>query len=339
MRNDFYETLGLTRGSNPTQEEIKSAYKKLIVQWHPDKNNNSEESLKKTQEINEAYDVLGDPDKRQQYDNEFNAPSFNDIMFPNDDFFNFFGGNFFRQHQVVKNSDKQLKIDVDIHKILNSKEKLHLKYKQKELCPTCLGKGCSKWENCDACNGSGMIQRSYIHNNSTFFERTPCGFCKGKGEKVIEVCGTCSGFGLISKENTIVVDNNITSYLRPIVYQGMGDKDNNLNMPPGNLIVFVNIKVPVGEVEPSTYNVIITHDIDVLNMIAQGEINISFMNKNYSINLEHNKTIYTIKGGGLKIDNNKYSDLILRLNPVIKPIDSELQDQIKQKINKENIII
>ena len=172
MHKDFYETLGLTRASNPTQDDIKSAYKKLIVKWHPDKNNNSEESLKKTQEINEAYDVLGDQNKRQQYDNEFNAPSFHDIMFPNDDFFNFFSGHFARQNTIIKNSDKQLKINVDIHKILNSKEKLHLKYKQKELCPVCFGKGCSKWEHCDACNGSGVMQRSHVHNNSTFFERT-----------------------------------------------------------------------------------------------------------------------------------------------------------------------
>lgn len=218
----YYKSLGINENASDT--EIKKAYRKLSLLYHPDKQaNKSDEERKeaedKFKEINEAYQVLSDPEKRQNYDRfgsadgggfGGNGPFGGGNPF--DDFFNgnpfrdfFGGGNRQPRQEVVNGTDIRMTIPLTIEEVFNGCKK-KLKYTKKVVCKTCHGDGGSGKHMCPHCNGTGMLDETKRTSFGLYRTTRPCHYCDGTGYVVDYKCQTCGGDGFVNKETIIEVD-------------------------------------------------------------------------------------------------------------------------------------
>lgn len=204
-KRDYYEVLGVPR--NASENDIKKAYRKLVIKHHPDKGGDEE----KFKECAEAYDVLSDTEKKQQYDQfGHNGPSMGGGMNMEDIFSKFgdiFGGGFgsqFRQQQKVGRNIR-IKLELSYEDVLNGITK-KIKYKRKVGCSDCSGLGGKEMMACSFCGGKGF----QIHVQQTQFgaiqQQIQCRNCEGHGQLPKTPCNTCNGDGLIDKEETIDVE-------------------------------------------------------------------------------------------------------------------------------------
>jgi len=192
---NFYNILGVEE--NSTQEEIKKAYRKKAVEHHPDKGG-SEEEFKK---ISEAYDMLGDEQKRKQYDNQKNNP-FAGFGGGGNPFEDFFGNQFYRQRKRVV-PDKVIEITVGALESYNANEKT-ITYQRKHPCNTCNGGGGDKIK-CNSCNGVGYSEIKIGTGIFVQIVRQPCGVCKGNGFMYKTRCTTCNGETTVNTMETITI--------------------------------------------------------------------------------------------------------------------------------------
>lgn len=225
--NNYYNILGLNE--NASQDEIKKTYRKLAMEHHPDKGGD-EEKFKK---ISEAYDTLGDENKRQQYDNQRKNPH-GDFSSMFNEFFN--GGGF--TQRKTSSPEKVINIEIGVIDSYNEVEKI-INYNRKIKCEPCNGLGGERMK-CGHCNGNGF---STITMGSGFFKqiiRQPCNVCRGVGEVLKKVCNNCGGPGTLLKNDSvkIKIPHGIDEgqFIR---LQGRGDYHNN---GYGNLIIRVYIQ-------------------------------------------------------------------------------------------------
>jgi molecular chaperone DnaJ len=252
-KRDYYDVLGINK--NATQDEIKKAYRTLAKKYHPDvsKEPNAAEKFK---EVQEAYDVLSDPAKRDNYDRfGHDGPSFSGFegfgssAFGGfEDIFNsFFGGGSSRRraaNEPVRGRDLQTEITITFEEAAFGLKKDIVLNRQEE-CSTCAGTGAhskSDIETCSRCNGSGRI----ITEQSTLFGRiqtqTTCPECYGKGKTIKRKCEKCSGSGKVRKQATITV--NVPAGIddgQTIRLSGQGEAGTN-GGPSGDLYIRVNVQ-------------------------------------------------------------------------------------------------
>ena len=269
MAKNYYEVLGVDKKAS--QDDIKSAYRKLARQYHPDLHPNDEECAKKFKEINEANEVLSDPQKRQQYDYELENPGaanggfggfggfgsgggfsgsstggfgsggFGDIF--GDIFGSFMGGG--RGETEEDKQGEDIKLEVELSFLDAAKGcKKDITYSRKEPCLDCRSTGAkngTQYKTCDKCKGTGTIQ--YVSGNSIFrsVRQGACDACGGKGKIILEKCPTCGGKGYQRKSTTISLtipagaDNG--SYIRK---KGYGEASLR-GGEPGDLIVVFKV--------------------------------------------------------------------------------------------------
>lgn len=203
-KRDYYEVLGVSRSATP--EEIKRAYKKLAMKHHPDKNPGDEESVEKFKECAEAYDVLGNSEKRARYDKYGHAgvtgaggrgapQDVNDIF---DAFSEIFGGFGFgggrgRRSQVARGADVRTSLTIDLREAALGGEK-EVRITRQKNCQRCSGSGAepgSVPETCEYCGGHGQI----VQAQGFFRVQTTCPACRGRGRVVRNKCGECGGTG------------------------------------------------------------------------------------------------------------------------------------------------
>jgi len=199
MQENLYEILGVTE--NASQSEIKNAYRKLAIQHHPDKGGD-EEMFKK---ISGAYEILGDTQKRQQYDNRKNNPyggtPFEDLfsqMFGG----NPFGGNPFGQRRPQAPS-KVIKIKVSPVESYLGVEKT-INYVKEKHCTTCNGSGGDR-QKCGGCGGAGFVIKQFGTGFMIQQVQTACDLCGGKGYSLRTKCNSCGGKGTIGENQEIKV--------------------------------------------------------------------------------------------------------------------------------------
>lgn len=226
-KRDYYEVLGVDKGASDA--DIKKAYKKLAVKYHPDRNPGDKEAEEKFKEAAEAYEVLHDPQKRQQYDQfGFNAPGgfgaggfggagmdINDIFSHFGDIFSDlgmggFGGGFGRgraRKPVYKGRDQRLRVELDLQEIVNGTTK-KFKIKNDVVCDHCHGTGSEdgKTEQCSTCNGSGVVYRSQQSLFGMMQTQSPCPTCQGEGSVIKKKCPHCHGEGIVPGETVIEVN-------------------------------------------------------------------------------------------------------------------------------------
>jgi molecular chaperone DnaJ len=225
-KRDYYEVLGVSR--NASKDEIKDAYRKLAMQYHPDRNKavGAEEKFK---EISEAYAVLSDDEKRQQYDTLGHAgfdqrytaedifrgadfeSIFRDIGFGFGDLFRtFFGGGFggggFRE-RINRGQDLVYDLEITLEEAAKGTEK-EIEIPRTEKCEVCNGSGASPGTSprtCPKCNGAGKVQHMRKSSFAMYVQVTPCSTCRGKGMLIDSPCKNCHGTGLVKKRRKISV--------------------------------------------------------------------------------------------------------------------------------------
>lgn len=222
MKKDYYESLGVSK--NATDAEIKSAFRKLAKQYHPDvnKEKGAEEKFK---ELQEAYAVLSDPEKRRQYDQfghasfqqgqggfggaggfDFNGFDFGDIF--SDLFGSSFGSSFGfdggSSKRPRKGNDSVLEMTLTFEEAVFGAEKT-IKVQTTEKCHDCHGKGGHDETKCDRCHGSGVVNAEQRTILGTYMTRTTCPKCGGSGHSYKKECSTCHGKKTIKKSKEIVV--------------------------------------------------------------------------------------------------------------------------------------
>lgn len=256
-KKDFYEVLGLQKGA--TEDEIKKAFRKLAVKYHPDKNQGDKVSEEKFKEINEAYQVLTDPQKKAQYDQygttdmnggfEGNAGGFdfNNMGGFGDIFDTFFGGGGFsngrRRGGPEKGSDLEASINLTFEEAIFGVEK-EISINRNETCSNCNGSGSKPGtspKTCDKCGGTGQIKVERNTPLGSFVSMNTCDKCGGKGKIISEPCTVCRGNGKQRKQRKIKINIPAgvdTGNVMPL--RGQGENGSN-GGPSGDL--YINIKV------------------------------------------------------------------------------------------------
>ena len=259
-KRDYYEVLGVSKGAS--EDEIKRAYKKLARKYHPDMNPGDKEAEEKFKEVNEANEVLSDPDKKARYDQfgfagvdpnygaggGYGAGGF-DFGDLGDIFGSFFGGGFGGGGQRRRNGPQRgesirMSVSVDFIEAAFGCEK-EVTVERSEQCPTCKGSGCAPGttpEVCPDCHGSGAVTQSQRTPFGVMQTQAVCGKCRGTGKIIHQPCPDCHGSGRARKRKTVKVnipagiDNGQTISLRG---QGHAGKNGG---PNGDLLITVMVK-------------------------------------------------------------------------------------------------
>jgi molecular chaperone DnaJ len=224
-KRDFYEILEVSKSA--TAEEIKKAYRKKALQYHPDKNPGDKQSEEKFKEAAEAYEILSNPEKRQRYD-QFGhsgvsgSGGFSGGNMSMDDIFSMFGdvfgdafggfGGFGGSHgrnsqRVNRGSDLRVKVSLTLKEIATGVEK-KIKVKKYVPCTRCKGTGAqdgSSFSTCSTCHGSGHVTRITNTLLGRMQTTTTCPACQGEGHSITNKCVHCSGEGVVREEDVISI--------------------------------------------------------------------------------------------------------------------------------------
>ena len=230
-KRDYYEVLGVDK--NASEDEIKKAYRKLAIKYHPDRNPDNKEAEEKFKEAAEAYDVLHDPQKRQQYDQfGFDGPSgfggggagFGGAGFSMDDIFSMFGdvfgghggfsgfsgfgGNSTGAHKPqYRGADLRLRVRLSLQEVATGVTKT-FKVRKQVVCSHCHGTGAegnSKPETCPTCHGSGVVTRTVRSVFGMMQTQSECPTCHGEGTVIKNKCKSCGGTGVVSGEEVVEI--------------------------------------------------------------------------------------------------------------------------------------
>jgi molecular chaperone DnaJ len=265
-KKDFYEILGVSKSA--TEKEIKDAYRKLAIKYHPDRNPDNPEAEAKFKEAAEAYEILGNAEKRQKYD-QFGHQAFDgggfggfsgggmnmeDIFRNFGDVFggdggspfdSFFGGSGSRgggRSRGNRGSSIRVTVRVTLEDVTNGVTK-KISIQKKSKCKTCSGSGADSVpnakESCKKCNGQGVTYRVQNTFLGSFQTQTTCTTCNGEGEVILKPCKTCNGKSVVTDKETVEikipagVEEGMSLSMR-----GMGN-EGEFGAPNGDLIIAI----------------------------------------------------------------------------------------------------
>lgn len=214
QKRDYYEILGVRKDSS--EQELKSAYRKLAIQHHPDKNAGDKEAEEKFKEGAEAYSVLSDPDQRARYDRfghagvnssaggfqGFDPDVFSDFSDILGDFFGF-GGSRRQPNQPGRGADLRYDLEINFMEAVAG-VKTKIKIPRQETCQSCRGTGADPKEGlstCTACQGQGSVR----YQQGFFTIRRTCSTCQGQGQLIKKACSQCRGQGQVRNEKVLEI--------------------------------------------------------------------------------------------------------------------------------------
>ena len=359
MASEYYDILGVSKDA--TEQEIKKAFRKKAVELHPDRNK-APDAAEKFKQLNEAYQVLSNPEKRKMYDqygssafangggNPFGGQGYQDFQFDFSDLFgegfdSIFGGggggNPFeqiftggRQASQKKGRDLTLRINITLDDVIKGPEK-EIEYKHKVKCNTCDGKGGTKVQDCKNCDGKGRVQqvtRSLFGNVQVVRE---CPTCNGTGKEILEKCTTCHGETIVdsTRKLKIRIPAGIESGMN-LRFTNEGDAGK-FGTPAGDLYIEVNVK------NDSTYirmgdNLQIDQKVSVYDFILGSNISLETFDGTKSIEVKPGTdigTVVTLKELGIpNLRTKKRGDILVKLNAEIPKKLSKEEKELFEKL-------
>ena len=353
-KRDYYEVLGVDKSSD--EATIKKAYRKLAKQYHPDMNPGNQEAEKKFKEINEAYAVLSDSEKKARYDQYGHAgvdPNMGGGGFGDfggfggfgggfdfgDIFSNFFGGgqsSYTRRNAPERGDDLRAHITISFEEAAFGCKK-EISYNRIEMCAECSGSGAKKGtsaETCKTCGGSGQVRVTQRTALGMFQTTKACDACGGKGKIIKNPCTNCRGTGYIRIKKTldVTIPAGIDEGQRVIV-QNMGNAGRN-GGGYGDLYVTVSIR-PHTVFERDGYNIYCDVPITFVEAALGAEIDIPTLEGKIKYTIPEGTqtdSLFTLKGKGIQSvrSKNTKGDLIFRVVvEVPKGLSSSQKDALK----------
>lgn len=345
-KKDYYEILGISK--NASQDEIKQAFRRLARQYHPDvcKEHGAE---KKFKDINEAYQVLGDPHKKNQYDTYgsvggeggLGGINFEDLFegfgtstFGNigDIFEGFFGGGTQRQRKgPQRGSDLQYELSITLEEAYLGEEK-EIEIGHLEICKNCKGNGSESGahpKKCQSCDGIGQVRQSQRTILGSFTQVVPCVACQGTGEIITNPCKSCRGSGRVrtNKKVTVKIPKGIDNGYR-LRITGEGDAGQR-GAQSGDLYVFIKV-YEHSKFRRQADNLFISEKIDFVSAILGETIEIKTLTGTASLKIPPGtqpNTVFKIKEEGMPhLNGYRKGDLYI-----------EVQIEIPTRLSKEQI--
>lgn len=368
-KRDYYEVLGVEK--NASAEEIKKAYRKKAIQYHPDKNPGDKEAEEKFKEAAEAYEVLSDPQKRQRYD-QFGhagmsgAGGFSGGGFTMEDIFSqfgdlfeswgvggnmggfssFFGGGGSRGPRTRRGSDLRVKVKLTLAEIATGVEK-KIKVRKLVACSQCNGTGSAdgRTQTCSTCHGTGRVVRAQRSMFGMMQVQEACPTCHGEGTVIQNKCPHCNGEGVVRDEEiiTIHIPAGVAGGME-IPIQGKGNAAPHGGVP-GNLLVLIEEEEDpnlIREGENLIYNLL----LDVPTAILGGKVVIPTLDGEAKITITPGTQpgkVLRMKGKGLPIIDQyarQYGtgDLLINVGVYIpEHLNKEEKELIEKLQTSENI--
>ncbi|MGI6485091.1 MAG: molecular chaperone DnaJ [Tepidanaerobacteraceae bacterium] len=355
-KRDYYEVLGVSRDAST--EDIKKAYRKLARKYHPDVNKNDKDAPEKFKEINEAHEVLSDPEKRARYDQfghagvgqggfgsdsggfggdfgnfgDFGGDFFGDI------FENFFGGGFnqTRRRGPVRGADLRYDLHITLEEAAFGVEK-EIEIQRLERCKTCQGTGAkpgTRSKTCPTCNGTGQVRRVQNLGPMQFTNVTTCNRCGGKGTIIEQPCSKCKGQGNVRtfKKIKVKVPSGVDTGFR-LRMGGEGDPGER-GGPAGDLYVIIHVK-PHQLFDRDDDDLIYDAPISFVQAALGDEIEIPTLEEKVKIKVPpgtQTGTRFRLKSKGVPhIRGFGRGDLHVRVNVVIPQRLNEEQKKLLKK--------
>lgn len=357
-KRDYYEVLGVSRDASA--EDIKKAYRKMALKYHPDRNPGDASAEEKFKEAAEAYDVLSDPDKRARYDRfghagmsgaagggayqGFGGFSMDDIF---SRFGDIFGGGFSdfggfgsgrtrTARREARGSNIRIRIKLTLEEIVKGASKT-VKLKKAVKCPACGGKGAASEADihiCETCHGSGVVTRVVQSFMGRMQTTSPCPSCGGEGKIIAKPCTKCGGHGVVedTEEVSFKVPAGVTDGMQ-LTVQGKGNaaRGNGIN---GDLIVLIEEEAHP-ELQRDGNDLIYTLFVSIPDLILGTSAEIPSAEGRIRIKVEagtQSGTFLRIRGKGIP-DINGYGrgDLLVYVQVWIpKKLDKEEREMIEK---------
>lgn len=332
-KRDYYEVLGLSKGAG--EAEIKKAYRSMAKKYHPDMNPGDAEAEAKFKEVNEAYAVLSDPDKKAKYDQFGHAAfdpaagggyggyggGFGDFGDIGDIFGSFFGGGFGgsgRQNRnaPMKGEDVLARVTITFEEAAFGAKK-DVSFNRVQKCADCGGSGAAKGthaETCSVCRGSGQRTVTQRIAGMAFQSTTTCDACRGSGKIIKDPCNNCRGTGYVkvAKKLSVNIPAGINDGER-IALRGQGCDGRN-GGPAGDLIISVSVKRH-SFFERDGYDIYCNIPLTVAEATLGAEIDVPTLEGNQKFTIPEGTqagTEFTLKHKGIPYVNNsnRRGDLI-----------------------------
>lgn len=347
-KKNYYDILGVDKTA--TQDEIKNAYRKIAIKYHPDRNPGNKEAEEKFKEAAEAYSVLSDENKRKEYDNPITGGQFNSNFnfndFNIDEILNSFGfggmGGFSHNTKIIQRGGNiRLRMRLSLKEMYDGVKK-KIKYHRNNKCNDCDGKGTtkdSKIEKCQHCGGTGKL-----YSRSGFFQQiTTCGYCGGSGKITTNPCPKCGGNGVVNTEQEIEI--TIPKGAFPgmqLTAQGFGHAPKNMEGMFGDLIVDVYDKGIEEKYEREGNNLKVNIEIPVVDAILGCDTTIETISgKKLKAKIPSGTEdgyVMRFVGYGMPVyGSNNYGDLYgivkLKMPKKISTEEKKLLESLKDKEN------
>lgn len=318
-KRDYYEVLGLSKGAS--DDEIKKAYRKMAKENHPDLHPGDKACEERFKEINEAYEVLSDPDKKAKYDQYGHAafdPSagfgggagfgdFGDIFGGfggfGDIFGDIFGGGARQSNAPRKGESIRTNVSISFEEAAFGCKK-DVTISRIEQCPDCKGSGAAPGttpEVCPDCKGTGSVRTTQRTPFGMVQSNAPCSKCKGTGKIIHQPCPSCHGMGSVRKQHKINVtipagiDDGQTVSVR-----GQGSAGAN-GGPAGELLVYVIVR-PHARFERDGANVMLEQEISYVHAVLGGDIEVPTLDGNVKLSIPEGTqtgSVFRMRGKGI----------------------------------------
>ncbi len=365
-KRDYYDILGVSKGSSA--DEIKKAYRKLAIKYHPDKNPNDKSAEDKFKEAAEAYEILSNPEKKQRYDQYGHAGvggasgggyggggmNMDDIFSQFGDIFgggggspfdSFFGGGGQQSRggrRVAKGSNLRIKVKLTLEEIANGAEK-KIKVNKQVTCKTCDGTGAkdrSSVSTCSTCGGSGAVRRVTNTILGQMQTSSTCPTCNGSGSQITSKCNSCRGEGTVRGEETITI--NIPAGVSDGMQLSMSGKGNAAPNGgiPGDLIILIE-EIPHETLKREGNNIVYDLHVSIVDAALGYSAEVPTIDGKAKIKIEpgtQSGKLLRLKGKGIpEINSYHRGDEIIHVNiwtpKVVSSEERELLEKLRSSPN------